>query len=254
MDVSEPCDCGDPDCPSGVPVRHPFGISIDMVSDDFAEAELYLTVRTTSWDFGGERTDLHDAFSLLWAAMLRAREVASGRLVTVLNGFSGIDSEIYARLIRLDQPGTLPSGMRAQAQALSAESFDVGNLITDAFGQPSGNNAGDDIDLEAPEPQWIKNVRRRYRLAEFRDYEVRHRAYCHAHSTEALNNCPACNVAAQQCRNGHSLPGSALLCICRTCGLYLGACRVGFRSRCRGRLYGKCTGRLSRPEFRVGDH
>lgn len=177
MDVSEPCNCGDPDCPGGVPVRHPFGISIDMVSDDFAGAELYLTVRTTSWDFGGERTDLHDVFSLLWAAMLRAREVASGRLVTVLNGFSGIDSEIYARLIRLDQSGTLPSAMRAQAQVLSAESFDIGNLITDAFGQPSGDNAGDDIDLEAPEPQWVKSVRRRYRLADFKDNEVRQRAY-----------------------------------------------------------------------------
>lgn len=177
MDISAPCDCGDPDCPGGVPVRHPFGISVDMVSDDFAGAELYLTVRTTSWDFDGERTDLHDVFSLLWAAMLRAREVASGRLVTVLNGFSGIDSEIYARLIRLDQPGTLPSGMRAQALALAAESFDVGNLITDAFGQPSGDSASDDIDLDSPEPQWIKNVRRRYRLAEFKDNEVRQRAY-----------------------------------------------------------------------------
>lgn len=177
MDVSEPCNCGDPDCPGGVRVRPPFGISIDMVSDDFAGAELYLTVRTTSWDFGGERTDLHDIFSLLWAAVLRAREVASGRLVTVLNGFSGIDSEIYARLIRLDQLGTLPSGLKAQAEALSAESFEMGNLITDAFGQPSGDHSVEDIDLEAPEPGWIKSVRRRFRLAELKDNEVRQRSY-----------------------------------------------------------------------------
>lgn len=177
MDVSQPCNCGDPACPGGVPVRPPFGISIDMVSEDFAEAELYLTVRTTSWDFGGERTDLHDVFSLLWAAMLRAREVASGRLVTVLNGFSGIDSEIYARLIRLDQLGTLPTSPKAQAEALSAESFDMGNLIVNAFGRQNTDQSVEDIDREAPEPEWIKSVRRRFRLAEFKDNEVHQRSY-----------------------------------------------------------------------------
>jgi hypothetical protein len=67
------CDCGDPDCPGRVPVRHPFAIGIDMISDNTSDAELYLTVRTTSWEFNGERTDLHDLFSLLWAAALRAR-------------------------------------------------------------------------------------------------------------------------------------------------------------------------------------
>ncbi len=79
-----------------------------MISDNTSDAELYLTVRTTSWEFNGERTDLHDLFSVLWAAALRTREFASVRLVTVLNGFSGIDSEIYARMLLLDQPGTMP--------------------------------------------------------------------------------------------------------------------------------------------------
>lgn len=161
-------------------MRRPFGIAMDVVSDNFADTELYLTVRTTSWEFEGERTDIHDVFSLLWAAMLRVREVASVRLVTVLNGFSGIDSEIYARLMRLDQFGTLPSGgsLRTQAEALSAESLIMGDLIDSVFGRPSGVElADDDVDLELPEPQWIKSVRRRLRLAEFKDNEVRQRSY-----------------------------------------------------------------------------
>jgi hypothetical protein len=102
------CECGDPDCPGGVPIRNPFRFAVDQVSLDINDAELYLCVRTTSWEYDGERTDLHDLLSLLWAASLRVREAASVRLVTMLNDFTGIESEIYARYLTLDQSGTLP--------------------------------------------------------------------------------------------------------------------------------------------------
>ncbi|WP_157783755.1 restriction endonuclease [Bradyrhizobium liaoningense] len=151
-----------------------------MISDDLSDAELYLTVRTTSWEFNGERTDLHDVFSLLWAAALRASEAASGRLVTVLNGFSGIESEIYARHILLNQQGTLRDNfsLRDRAEALSTESLNMGSLLIKAFGRPDGINLPlEHVTLPSPEPEWIGRVRERLRLAEFEDYEVRQRPY-----------------------------------------------------------------------------
>ncbi len=71
------CECGDPECPGRVPIRNPFRFAVDRVSLDLNDAELYLTVRTTSWEYDGDRTDLRDLLSLLWAALLRVRAAAS---------------------------------------------------------------------------------------------------------------------------------------------------------------------------------
>lgn len=42
------CECADPDCPGRVPGSLSLGLAVDMVSDDTRDAELYLTIRTTS--------------------------------------------------------------------------------------------------------------------------------------------------------------------------------------------------------------
>jgi hypothetical protein len=79
-ELSRSCDCGAPGCPGEVLVTCPFGIALDEVSGTLNDSEvhsdvqLHLTVRTSSWDYSGERTDLHDLFSLLWAAALRVFE------------------------------------------------------------------------------------------------------------------------------------------------------------------------------------
>jgi hypothetical protein len=179
-ELGQLCDCGDPNCPGRIPVHYPFGIAVQKISDDLNDAEVYLTVRTSSWEFDGERTDLHDLLSLFWAAALRTREVASARLVTVLNGFSGIDSEIYARLIVLDQLGSLQecNSLKGRAGALSAESLYMFNLLIAAFGKPDGINLPiEEVSWPSPEPQWLTRVRKRLRLANDNDYEVRQRTY-----------------------------------------------------------------------------
>ena len=174
------CPCGHPDCPGTVPVYWPFGVCMDLLSFEPLEAELYLTVRTTSWDYDGERTDLHDLFSLLWAALLRVRGAASPRLITVLNEFSGIESEIYSRFLFLEQEAPHNStSLRAQAERLSAESRAIFDLLSEAFGgavdrepsPPQGSVTW------SPEPDWIQAVRRQLRLAEHQDYEVRIRPF-----------------------------------------------------------------------------
>lgn len=178
-DPSLLCDCGDPGCPGRVPVRHPFSIAIDNVSDDLADAELYLTVRTSSWEFNGERTDLHDMLSVLWAAALRVREIASVRLVTVLNGFSGIDSEIYARHLVLAQEGlgAVPPSLKARAISLSDESLAMFDLLIEAFGRPGSVTPSTAPVPYQPEPDWVGPIRRRYRMKEHQDYEVRLRPW-----------------------------------------------------------------------------
>lgn len=67
------------------------------------EAFIYFTVRTTSWDFNGERTDIHDALSFFAAITLRALDV-SCTLFDIPNDFTGIPTEIYGRYLTVDQP------------------------------------------------------------------------------------------------------------------------------------------------------
>jgi hypothetical protein len=67
------------------------------------EIFLYFGIRTTSWDFEGERTDLHDALSLFPAVTLRGLDVSCA-LWDIPNMFTGISTELYGRYITVDQP------------------------------------------------------------------------------------------------------------------------------------------------------
>jgi hypothetical protein len=74
---------------------------------DSARAFVWFIIRTTSWDFGGERTDLHDLLSLTLAALLTATGGASCQLIDEVNpaGIPGLEDEIYARLLVPRQRG-----------------------------------------------------------------------------------------------------------------------------------------------------
>ncbi len=63
-------------------------------------------VRTSSWQFDGERTDLHEVISTILPVILRINPSSpiSCRLWTDENSFSGIECEIYARYLLFDQP------------------------------------------------------------------------------------------------------------------------------------------------------
>ena len=175
-----PCECGNPDCPGGVPVRPPFNLHVEPLTPDLETSLLYLLLRTTSWEWDGERTDIHDVFSLLWAASLRVREIASVQVVTVLNEFSGIPSEICARYLVLEQPGALAkaTSLRARAEVLSAESLAIHALLSDAFSLDVSAGSQEEMRSGA-EPAWMESVRRRYRLRRDKGYEVRLRKAPH---------------------------------------------------------------------------
>jgi len=173
------CECADPDCPGRVPVYFPFGFSVDMVSDDTKDAELFLTIRTSSWDFDGERTDIHDVLSLLWATNLRVRELASTRLLTVLNPVTDCESEIYARHLLLAQPGSLAAGkpLKPRAEVVSGESANMHALLETVFGPNPRQDSLDPAYSSSPSRNWIAPVRRRLRLEENEDFEIRKRSY-----------------------------------------------------------------------------
>jgi hypothetical protein len=64
----------------------------------------YFYARTTSWDFGGERTDLNDALSVL-AVMFRRFFGVSCSLWDIPHPVgSAPDTEVYARYFTVDQP------------------------------------------------------------------------------------------------------------------------------------------------------
>jgi hypothetical protein len=75
------------------------GVQIDGEENVF----VYLFIRTTSFDFDGERTDLHDCFSALLAADLRSTSSVSCSLWDVPHPVSGIATELYARYITINQ-------------------------------------------------------------------------------------------------------------------------------------------------------
>ncbi|TDG36075.1 restriction endonuclease [Pedobacter changchengzhani] len=51
--------------------------------------------RTTSWHYNGERTDLHDIFSLFFSIFLKKMALSSVKIINVMNPATFADSEIY---------------------------------------------------------------------------------------------------------------------------------------------------------------
>lgn len=68
-------------------------------------AFVYLGLRTTSYEFDGDRTDLHDVISVELAIFLRWRlPWCSPRLWDELNPATGSKSELYGRFLTFEQP------------------------------------------------------------------------------------------------------------------------------------------------------
>lgn len=169
------CQCGDPECPGGVAYREPFKIHAEYLDENESEVFCYLSVRTTSWTWDGERTDLHDILGLIWAIALRVRDMASVQLISDL-GFSGIPSEIYARLLVLRQPGIIGPSKKQRDffEGLGAESIFADELFQDLFGLPAmGPRRDTDGATYQPEPDWVSLVANRLRLKGATDYEFR---------------------------------------------------------------------------------
>jgi hypothetical protein len=117
----------------------------------------YIYVRTTSWNWPSERSDLNDILSTIFATSLRNSGI-SCRFVEVPNEFSRIESELYARYLVPEQP--FPTGY-----PLDSASENLPHLIASAFWAESatglllqgcgakdgeeGSSTGTDADLAA---------------------------------------------------------------------------------------------------------
>jgi hypothetical protein len=129
-----------------------------------AEAEqattIFGSVRTSSahWDGGGGRTDIHDVWSALWAAALRANGVVSSRLLHE-EGFVGAP-EIYERYLLFDQPfGSVLPKENADPiiRRIKAHTSLIHHLVQDLT--EMDQNEEPYWDHSAP-PDWLPAVRR----------------------------------------------------------------------------------------------
>src|SRR5258708_2029962 len=75
------------------------GIHLLVRLDENNMIQFYYFQRTSSWEYAGERTDLHDVIPLLFAAFLRRFNLCSSELIDICNPATGSDVEIYARYI-----------------------------------------------------------------------------------------------------------------------------------------------------------
>lgn len=83
--------------------NHPIEPVIDL-SDSHKEIVLFFRIRTTSWEFDGDRTDLHDALSILFALFLRVTRGVSSSLWDIGHVASGIPTELSGRILTIEQP------------------------------------------------------------------------------------------------------------------------------------------------------
>lgn len=85
----------------------PYSLKLEQAEGD--QRFIHSWVRTTSrdWDGCGGRTDLHEVFAALWAAVLRANGVASAELVDLAGWCPG---EVHSRALIFRQPFDALSG------------------------------------------------------------------------------------------------------------------------------------------------
>lgn len=90
-------------------------------------------VRTSGAQFDGDRTDIHDVFSLIWGAVLRAFGLGSVLLIDEAHGF--VPGEIGARHLIINQcPWKISEGRFEEAQqSMNAWTSFAYHLLDDVF-------------------------------------------------------------------------------------------------------------------------
>lgn len=149
------------------PLRFP-----DEDGQDHPAAALWGIVSTSSWHYPGERTDLHDVWSLCWAAFLRAAGIASPWLIDE-EGWCG-PSELSARHLVI-QPQSWPlrdddalAKARASLNAWTAFAY---HLLDGVFDwQQAGRHPVGVVPFDEAKPSasWVEPVLRTLRHP--RDY------------------------------------------------------------------------------------
>lgn len=154
-----------PFLPCAQNTHEPFRFMERLLGAPEAYEGFWGTVRTTSWDFAGERTDLHDVWSLCWAAFLRASGLASPILIDE-DGWCGPE-ELSARHLLIKPTAfnfTDNSGYEAELGSLKAWTALGFHLMDDVFDwQQSGVSYGRSGSRCAMSPGWAENILRSLR-------------------------------------------------------------------------------------------
>ena len=116
------------------------------------------SVRTTSWEFNGERTDLHDIWSLCWAIALRCVGITSPYLIHNPNPVAYIPGEIYSVDLLCPIQGTVRNKDKSlkSFQAWTSYIFHLLDSVFDwhsVFSGSSETRWEEGLDVLAP---WIK--------------------------------------------------------------------------------------------------
>lgn len=120
-------------------------VHLELTGADTAFA--YLLVRTSSWDFPGDRTDLHEALSFLLAFFLRTATPGSSCSLLDIRETLMRETELYGRYVTLDQPNN--SVYRLDRQGTEA----LGKLLSDLSRYESLVGIMNDWDPQE-EPDW----------------------------------------------------------------------------------------------------
>jgi hypothetical protein len=129
---------------------------------DDAHFAAYFYCRTTSWDWIGERTDLHDVGSVVFAAALRASVGTSTRLRDSYNPATSLAGELYGRYILPEQP--LKSSLLLEHTAEQAEPLltgaELGHSLLHRLGLFSHGTSSQRFSRDTPELRsWTDVVR-----------------------------------------------------------------------------------------------
>lgn len=138
---------------------HP-GMIVRTTPIDEDRSELRLGVRTTSFEWDGDRSDIHDLLSILWAVALRVSEVGSAELYVILNPATGEEDLIYARPIVLPKLAIVDRASAAEVEeAMRFESALAFHIINDALElHKSYGYFGDDDLVNFTPPAWLSSV------------------------------------------------------------------------------------------------
>ena len=185
VNVYLPCDCGDPDCRGyrlsdlGV---HPFAVPFQRsryTGDSKATLEPdtslpHAFVKTSSWQFDGERTDLNDLLAVLWGVYLRAAGIANIALLSE-RGFA-IPTEVDSRaLIPVDWGQPYASWDTSEQKLLLAKSsIHVRNFIWTAFSDENKENMLRERGA-FDEPAWLQSVTTLLQLGDRSTFELQTR-------------------------------------------------------------------------------
>ena len=136
-------------------------------------------VSTTSWQFMGDRTDIHDIFSLVWAMLMRAFGLSSPWLIDEPNCF-GCDGELSGRYLVMQQCPVQIKDSNVESTRLSMNAWTAFafHLLEDVFNWDRINHDSHLYFPPATEtnlPKWAHSLN--HYLNHPKDSVVMHRRY-----------------------------------------------------------------------------